>query len=439
MQEDEVMTDENKNINIQDLENKLKELSQQLSGIEVRFTNLHEQVSKINDSISNIENKPNDILNSLNVSEDKIQEKFETLETKMNDTICELNTNTEDFKNNVDTKIDELDNRIVEWMDENTKYLEDKKTEIESLLNATNQYIQTKETETNGLYKNITEYFSSQKEELNKLINQHKTNASEVLTKLEKLNTDAMASNSSIKQIEADVKAFSDSVNKYITDMQESKKNINEDIGRFENVTDEICSKNEELTKQIEEQLQKATGASLFHTFQARKEDLEKTQYWWLGGIIVSTIILIYVSLKITGSLQHLPVGTPIDWFKDVFLKIALSTPVLYLLYFFTDRYTKTRRLVEEYAFKSTISLALKPYFDLIKGLNGEEEEKDKNFLIAVIGNIFTTPTDKVFRTTEKQYMLDFSNYYKSIADIINPSNQLKESIKNKNLDNEEV
>ena len=64
----------------------------------------------------------------------------------------------------------------------------------------------------------------------------------------------------------------------------------------------------------------------------------------------------------------------------------------------------------------------------MIKGLNGEEEEKDKNFLIAIIGNIFTTPTDKVFRTTEKQYTLDFSNYYKSIADIIKPNKQQDEN-----------
>ena len=120
-------------------------------------------------------------------------------------------------------------------------------------------------------------------------------------------------------------------------------------------------------------------------------------------------------------SLQHIPADTPIDWFKDVLLKFALSSPAIYMLCFFTDRYAKTRRLIEEYAFKSTISLALKPYFDLVKSLDGEEEEKDKNFLIAVIGNIFTTPTDKVFRTTEKQYTLDFSSYYKSIAEIINP------------------
>lgn len=203
--------------------------------------------------------------------------------------------------------------------------------------------------------------------------------------------------------------------------MQETTKDINKHLEDCQDKTDKAFKKNDDLTAQIKEQLQKATGISLFHTFQKRKEDLEKTQKGWLLGVIVSILTLIGISIWVMLSLQTIPTNTPIDWFNDVILKFTLSSPAIYMLCFFTDRYAKTRRLVEEYAFKSTISLALKPYFDLIKGLDGDEEEKDKNFLIAVIGNIFTTPTDKVFRTTEKQYTLDFSNYYKNIADIIKP------------------
>ena len=62
------------------------------------------------------------------------------------------------------------------------------------------------------------------------------------------------------------------------------------------------------------------------------------------------------------------------------------------------------------------------PYYDLVQGLDDDTQEKDKDFLIAVIGNIFKTPTDKVFKTKEAQFDLDFSNYYKNIANVFAPN-----------------
>lgn len=419
------MTEENKAITEDILEEKIIELSAKLTEIETRYTNLQQQVENISTDVVGLSSKPEEIINNFSESENKISDtlqQFNNTLNEYNNRLNSLETQADTFKADTETKIKELDTRIEEWINDNTEYLDNKKASIEKMLTEVKEYIEEKETKTDELYDTTTDNFTEKEEELARLIKKYQADIDVSVNKIDKLNTEAINSNSKIKQIEADSVVFKKTVDEYINNMQEAAKNISAQILMCKEKTDTVLKKNDDLTIQIEEQLQKATGISLFHTFQKRKEDLEKTQAWWLAGVIISTVALIIISFNVMSSLQHLPANTPIDWFKDVILKFTLSMPILYLLYFFTDRYTKTRRLIEEYAFKSTISLALKPYFDLIKGLDGEEEEKDKNFLIAVIGNIFTTPTDKVFRTTEKQYTLDFSNYYKSIADIIKPS-----------------
>ncbi len=418
------MTEENKAITEDDLQEKIKKLSAKLKDIETRYTNLQQQVENITTDIEDLSNKPEEIIDNFSDSENKINtalQQFNSTLNEYNNRLNSLETQADTYKANTEIKIEELDTRIEEWMDENTEYLENNKTDIEKLLASVQEYVNDKETKVDEYFECAKDYFTDKEDELARLIKQYQSDVEVSVNKIDKLNTEAINSNSKIKQIEADSTVFKETVDEYIENMQETTKDINKHLTDCQDKTDKVFKKNDDLTTQIEEQLQKATGISLFHTFQKRKEDLEGTQAWWLAGVIISTVALIIISFKVMGSLQHLPANTPIDWFKDVILKFTLSMPILYLLYFFTDRYTKTRRLIEEYAFKSTISLALKPYFDLIKGLDGEEEEKDKNFLIAVIGNIFTTPTDKVFRTTEKQYLLDFSNYYKSITDIIKP------------------
>ena len=96
------------------------------------------------------------------------------------------------------------------------------------------------------------------------------------------------------------------------------------------------------------------------------------------------------------------------DWITKILFKFLLPLPLVYLIVFVTDRYAKERRLLEEYAFKSTISLALKPYFKMVTNKDLTDDERE--FLIKSIENIFTTPTNKVYRTKECQNKIDISH-----------------------------
>ena len=203
--------------------------------------------------------------------------------------------------------------------------------------------------------------------------------------------------------------------------MNNKTKEIDEKTKQFTEDTQNIINKNNEQTTEIEKQLRLATGRSLFYSFHKRKKDLENGQWIWLAVLGLSILLLTIFSWQVVVRLAQ------IDWqntdmvIKFLF-KLLLPLPLVYLVAFVTDRYTKERRLLEEYAFKSTISLALKPYFDMVASSKITEEERE--FLIKSIENIFSTPTDKVYRTKECQNKIDISHLTELTKQLENKVNE---------------
>jgi hypothetical protein len=69
-------------------------------------------------------------------------------------------------------------------------------------------------------------------------------------------------------------------------------------------------------------------------------------------------------------------------------------------------QYSHERKLEEEYAFKSNISISLIPYKQLIEEtMINEPQEKAKftAFLIEAVNRVFTPPIDRVFEDREGQ------------------------------------
>lgn len=118
--------------------------------------------------------------------------------------------------------------------------------------------------------------------------------------------------------------------------------------------------------------------------------------------------------------------STEIDWYK-VIVKIGISLPLIYTVVFLSNRYTKERRLVEEYAFKSTISLALTPYADLVKKIEDEgSDSKYRDFIINSIDNIFSVPTDKAFGMNKtKETNIDIKNL-NELLEVITKAKNIK-------------
>ncbi|MCK9372428.1 MAG: hypothetical protein M0P91_04465 [Sulfuricurvum sp.] len=216
---------------------------------------------------------------------------------------------------------------------------------------------------------------------------------------------------------------FFGKIDKYLKNMDDTSLKIEKNVKDYSDKTTEIIRKNEEQTKEIDNQLGKATGVSLFKSFQARRKALNTGLNNWLIALGVSTAGFIGVSMWIFYDVSN-KVFDPL-YFG---MKIAISLPLLFVIGFVSSRYTKERRLVEEYAFKASVALALKPYADLIE--NDSSDEKYKDFLIKTIENIFDAPTDKVFGLDKKHQVKEDKFNLAGLNEMVDTVKKIKETLK---------
>jgi hypothetical protein len=288
--------------------------------------------------------------------------------------------------------------------------------------------------EANEKHSSIFQYFDTAQEtinQINALLETIKENKESTIRLLE----EASSSNRTINDIRDELINYQQNIDESENELKEIISKTQQKVIEYSERTEGIIKKNLEQTQEIDKQLQKAVGVSLFSTFEERKTQLSKTSKWWLFLIfisIVATVILSYSvisdflsnvhqyneiskigwSIDTNTSMPTKPVAKlDIDWMWIV-LKLTLLLPLIYLISFATSRYSKERRLVEEYAFKSTISFALKPYSDLVQKIESEDtDSKYRDFLISSIESIFSVPTDKAFGSNKKDSKdLSFKN-----------------------------
>jgi hypothetical protein len=157
-----------------------------------------------------------------------------------------------------------------------------------------------------------------------------------------------------------------------------------------------LVSHLDELEGRIKGAIDKATGYGLFHSFQTRQLDIAKSRRFW--GLMLG--VLVSASLVASGffiwSLQYVH-----QYNAAFFLKLAISIPLIYGIAFCNVQYARERRLEEEYAFKSNISISLDPYQKLVAGLvdkaKPDELAKYTAFVIDSVNRVFTSPTEKIF------------------------------------------
>lgn len=235
-------------------------------------------------------------------------------------------------------------------------------------------------------------------------------------------------SNQEIKKIENDTKLFFNDIeeaklkiNDLVTKTKEDIKNLhissNNLLDEYMTKTNEIIIQNEIQSNEIDKQLSKAVGVNLFKSFEVRRKLLNRGITRWLNTLALSVASLIAISFWIYWEITH---KTDMNIYMFVF-KIIMSFPFIFVVAFIANRYTKERRLEEEYAFKSSISLALKPYSDLVAKMDSDPEHKQ--FLIEAIRNIFSEPTERVFggkkeSSTDSKKLNEYVDIIKKLSEV---------------------
>lgn len=180
--------------------------------------------------------------------------------------------------------------------------------------------------------------------------------------------------------------------------------------------TEELISDLAKLKDQIREQIQQATGFQLFGAFQARQNEIAKSKNIWVYAIAALVAISAGVTIWIAHEAQFYSANNFAFW-----VKLSLTVPLGFAITFCTVQYGRERRLEEEYAFKSSISVSLNPYRDLVHSILEKDGQVDQSkyteFVISSVTNVFTPPTDKVFDSEKKSGFTQKT--FKQTAEII--------------------
>lgn len=277
----------------------------------------------------------------------------------------------------------------------------------------------------NAVIGNLQKNAESLKQELTSKIS---AEASAAHAEVSKTNSDSQTAISSFRtEVETTLKNAVDQANetcsKLLTDTQtrvdtlqaQLNQRSSETIEANQQETERLIEELAKLKGQIKEQIQQATGFSLFGAFQSRQNEIANAKNRWAYAIAGLVVISAGVTAWIAHEAQFYSANSFAFW-----VKLSLTIPLAFAIAFCTVQYNRERRLEEEYAFKSSISVSLNPYRDLIQSiLKDAPEDKSRyaDFVIDSVRNVFTPPTDKVFETEQKRGFT--AKVFKQTAEII--------------------
>ena len=206
-------------------------------------------------------------------------------------------------------------------------------------------------------------------------------------------------SHAEVLALEPRVKEFYGQIDEYRTRMAVMSADAANTLETNRIKTETLIQTLQGLEDQIKVQIQKATGYSLFHSFQTRQVSLAKSKRQWAGALAVMLLCSLGVSLFVIFTTTGHDLG--------FYIKLSLGVPLLFAISFCALQYGRERRLEEEYAFKSNISISLVPYQELVGKLvnqaNPAEQEKFAAFIIESVNKVFTSPTDRIFEGGGRQ------------------------------------
>lgn len=330
-------------------------------------------------------------------------------EIKLKELEEKLTSDLAAFKEPITTDVNKLHDNVKSIIDTLTTEIHDAKAAHEELINeiniakTLNEGIANTDKETKKTSTEVTALATTLKSEFEKI----QTLAIDVKTNVEQVRENRSA----IKQQLDEIKDFFSEIEaheKKMTDIKkESNENINkltaayeEDISGFKEATDNIITTNQDLQKEIKDHLTKAIGASLFSAFDTRRESLKGGKTFWSKLLILTVLSGILLTLIIALTFKDKPDAA-------FYVKLSAILPIAFLIGFSAKQYSNERRAEEEYAFKSTISISLEPYRDLLYRMRSESPDTNTDFIEELIYEIFDNPVKRIYSGKSSESVIE--------------------------------
>jgi superoxide dismutase len=307
----------------------------------------------------------------------------------------------------------------------------EEKGQLEALVNSANDSVTKAASllaETDATKKKVDDNLSSTTQAtqtssaLLTTVQQNETTSTQLLAS-------SKASNAEVLALEPKIKEFYGQIDEYRKKITSTTESAEKAVKTNKEATDELVKNLGLLEDQIKVQIQKATGFSLFHSFQTRQLELAASKKFWVWALVGLVAASLGVSIYVIQSTDVFDVA--------FYLKLSMSLPLIYAITFCTVQYARERKLEEEYAFKSNISISLVPYQELVQKLVNDEQEGERQkftaFIIDAITKVYTSPTDKVFDPDHKHKAPGgdpLKQLEKALKAVVEPIKPLIEALK---------
>ena len=276
---------------------------------------------------------------------------------------------------------------------------------IESLAEEIKLFQKKLEQENNRINALRVEY-SKSKNDLNNKI----TEITEFYNTIKDKAKNANEYDASIRSYLSSSEANKNTIETLKTNIATLEQKIAENIEDYKKQVEDIVTQNkhslslsieaEDLQKKILSQKQEvenligaAADGSLGTHFRERKNQIQMN--------VITLIVLVIASLIATTAwVFKVFYGFDInnsDWVHFV-INILRTSPAWFLVWWLISRYSKERKLQEEYAFKSAIAMTMREHSKLLKATDsGDVDKRDSQqiMLLKALDNIYSPPDTK--------------------------------------------
>ena len=206
-------------------------------------------------------------------------------------------------------------------------------------------------------------------------------------------------------------------LNTTISEVESKKK----DIEIFTNKGDELFQKAEKTQQQIQEQSEEikyilagANQAGMAGSFIKRAEQLRRPMIFYLTSSIISALAIVYIGYSIFGELNENAI-----WYHLILQRIFTISPLIYLTWFFTERYNRLALLKEKYTFKYTTAMAFEGYKKQVEDSKTEGDKLLSDLLRISIDVFSDDPTKEKIEDSTLKFLDNKSELLDKIISVV--------------------
>lgn len=292
------------------------------------------------------------------------------------------------------------------------------------------QLIQTKLNQENERLKGLLSEYSKSKNDLDNKINQ----ASEFYDTIKEKAKSATDNDSLILSYLSSSEANKKTIETLKTNIANSEQKISNNIEDYRKQFEEVIAKNTEslsLFKQAEELQKKilskkdtvetligaAADGSLGTHFKERKNQIQMNVITFTVLVIASLVAttvwvcIIFYGFDINNS----------DWVHFV-INVLRTSPAWFLVWWLISRYSKERKLQEEYAFKSAIAMTMREHSKLLKNTDsGDIDKRDSQqiMLLKALENIYRNPDTRQDKEKDNLTPKNVEGFLSKLTELI--------------------